>query len=517
MGVVVPAIVIQALVLPIVLYISYHLLTRALSSKKQPSTHGLKAHPLLGHLPAFLGNRHRFLDWSTELIVASPGHRMGFWIPGMRTGIITANPADVEHVLRANVANYPIGEQAMDMLRDFLGRGLFNSVGDHWVWQRKHASLEFSKRSLRKFVVDVVQSEVASRLLPLLRRSASAGGGGGVLDFQDVMGRFTFDTICMVAFGHDPCCLADGGVLAEARSGFMHTFIEAQDLIACRFLDPIEVSWKVKKWLNIGTERRLKKAIADINEFLMDIVRSRRAQSADGGDGDRDDFLSRLVVTGERSDEELRDIVMNFLTAGRETTASALTWFFGLVLSRPDVVARITAEVRAVRESTGTRPGEPFAFDALRDMHYLHAALTESMRLYPPVPVNSQSCAADDTLPDGTHVGAGWSVTYSAFAMGRLAAIWGEDCAEYKPERWLGENGAFQQPKSPFQYTVFHAGPRICLGKEMAYVEMKSVVASVLEEFVLDAGGGAPEHLLSVTLRIKGGLPVRVRRRMIAE
>ncbi|CAL4902378.1 unnamed protein product [Urochloa decumbens] len=515
MGVV--AAVVVALLLPI-LYVSYHHLTRTLMTrKKQPITHGLKAHPLLGHLPAFLRNRHRFLDWSTELIVASPGHRMGFWIPGMRTGIVTANPADVEHVLRANVTNYPIGEQAMDMLRDFLGRGLFNSVGDHWVWQRKHASLEFSKRSLRKFVVDVVQAEVANRLLPLLRRSA-ATGGGEVLDLQDVMGRFTFDTICMVAFGHDPCCLADGGVLAEARSGFMHTFIEAQDLIACRFLDPIEVSWKVKKWLNIGTERRLKKAIADIDEFLKDIVRARRRQqSASTSSVDDNDFLSRLVVTDEHSDEELRDIVMNFLTAGRETTASALTWFFGLALRRPDVVARITAEVRAVRASTGTRPGEPFAFDALRDMHYLHAALTESMRLYPPVPVNSQSCAADDTLPDGTHVGAGWSVTYSAFAMGRLAAIWGEDCAEYKPERWLGENGAFQQPKSPFQYTVFHAGPRICLGKEMAYVEMKSVVASVLEEFVLDAGGGAPEHLLSVTLRIKGGLPVQVRRRMIAE
>ncbi|CAL5095689.1 unnamed protein product [Urochloa decumbens] len=507
------AIVLVALLLPIL-----HVLARTLMTRKeQPITHGLKAHRLLGHLPAFLRNRHRFLDWSTELIVASPGHRMGFWIPGMRTGIVTANPADVEHVLRANVTNYPIGEQAMDMLRDFLGRGLFNSVGDHWVWQRKHASLEFSKRSLRKFVVDVVQAEVANRLLPLLRRQSTTGG---VLDLQDVMGRFTFDTICMVAFGHDPCCLADGGVLAEARSGFMHTFIEAQDLIACRFLDPVEVSWKIKKWLNIGTERRLKKAIADIDEFLMDIVRARRRQqsaSTSLSSVDDNDFLSRLVTTDEHSDEELRDIVMNFLTAGRETTASALTWFFGLALRRPDVVARVTAEVRAVRESTGTRPGEPFAFDALREMHYLHAALTESMRLYPPVPVNSQSCAADDTLPDGTHVGAGWSVTYSAFAMGRLAAIWGEDCAEYKPERWLGENGAFQQPKSPFQYTVFHAGPRICLGKEMAYVEMKSVVASVLEEFVLDAGGGAPEHLLSVTLRIKGGLPVQVRRRMIAE
>ncbi|XP_062203625.1 cytochrome P450 CYP94D108-like [Phragmites australis] len=490
------------------LYISYHF-TRTLT-KKKPTTHGLKAHPLLGHLPAFLKNRHRFLDWSTELIVASPEHRMGFWIPGMRTGIVTGNPADVEHVLRANFTNYPKGEHAISMLEDFLGHGLFNSDGEQWLWQRKNASHQFSKRSLRKFVADVVQAEVANRLLPLFRRDS------GVLDMQDVLERFAFDTICMVAFGHDPCCLADGGVLAEAKSDFMRTFGEAQDLIVGRFLDPVEVSWKIKKCLNVGTERRLKKAIADIHGFAMDIVRARR-QSASVED--RDDVLSRFVASDEHSDEVLRDIVLSFLIAGRETTSSALTWFFWLVSSRPDVVARVVDEVRAVRESTGTRPGEPFGFDALRDMHYLHAALTESMRLYPPAPIDSQSCAADDTLPDGTHVGAGWSVTYSAYAMGRLAAIWGEDCAEYKPERWLGADGAFR-PESPFRFTVFHAGPRMCLGKEMAYVQMKSIVASVLEEFVVDvnkdAAGGVPEHVLSVTLRMKGGLPVQARRRVVA-
>uniref|UniRef100_A0A0E0IY12 Uncharacterized protein n=1 Tax=Oryza nivara TaxID=4536 RepID=A0A0E0IY12_ORYNI len=502
------------LILPLILYMSYHL-TRTLAEKK-PTTHGLKAHPLLGHLPAFVRNSHRFLDWSTELIAGSPEMRIGLWIPGMRSGIVTGNPADVEHILRTNFANYPKGQHAIGMLEDFLGHGLFNSDGEQWLWQRKNASYEFSKRSLRKFVVDVVQAEVANRLLPLLRRAAGDGVGGDavVLDLQDVLQRFGFDTICMVAFGHDPRCLADGGVLEEAKSEFMRNFGEALDLVIGRFMDPIEVSWKIKKWLNIGTERRLKKAIADVHAFAMDIVRARR-QSASVKD--RDDVLSRFVASDEYRDEVLRDIVLSFLVAGRETTSSGLTWFFWLLSSRPDVVARIADEVRAVRKATGTRPGEPFGFDTLREMHYLHAALTESMRLYPPVPTDPQSCAADDTLPDGTFVRAGWFVNYSAYAMGRLAAIWGEDCMEYRPERWLGDDGAFQ-PASPFRFTVFHAGPRMCLGKEMAYVQMKSIVANVLEELVVDvvkevAGGGAPEHVFSISLRMKGGLPVKIRRK----
>ncbi|XP_048529329.1 cytochrome P450 94B3-like [Triticum urartu] len=501
------------ILLPPVLYISYHI-ARSLA-KKKPTTHGLRRHPLLGHLPAFLKNRDRFLEWSTELIVASPDLRMGFWIPGMTTGIVTGNPADVEHILRTNFANYPKGERAISMLVDFLGHGLFNSDGEQWLWQRKNASLEFTTRSLRGFLVDSVQAEVGNRLLPLLRRAADgAGAGGVVLDMQDVLERFAFDTICMVSFGHDPCCLADGGALTEGASDFMRAFGEAQDLIVSRFLDPVAASWKVKRWLNVGKERRLKKAIADVHGFAMEIVRTRR-QSA-SGEENRDDVLSRFVASDEHDDEALRDIVLSFLIAGRETTSSALTWFFWLVSSRPDVVARIADEVRSVRSMAGTRPGDPFTFDALRDMQYLHAALTESMRLYPPVPIDSQSSAADDTLPDGTHIGAGWNITYSAYAMGRLAAIWGKDCAEFKPERWLGDDGAFR-PESPFRYTVFHAGPRTCLGKEMAYVQMKSIAASVLEEFAVDvvrknAGSGVPEHVLSVTLRMKGGFPVQIRR-----
>uniref|UniRef100_A0A0D9XNV6 Cytochrome P450 n=1 Tax=Leersia perrieri TaxID=77586 RepID=A0A0D9XNV6_9ORYZ len=326
----------------------------------------------------------------------------------------------------------------------------------------------------------------------------------------------------MVAFGHDPRCLVDGEEEGDARSEFMDAFGEAQDLVVGRFLDPIEVSWKIKKWLNVGTERRLKKAIADVHAFAMDIVRARRRPSATPScvEHHMDDVLSRFVASEDEahSDEVLRDIVLSFLIAGRETTASALAWFFWLLSSRPHVAARIADEVSAVRKSTGTRRGEAFGFDALREMHYLHAALTESMRLYPPAPIDSQSCAADDTLPDGTFVGAGWSVTYSAYAMGRLASIWGEDCMEYRPERWLDDGGVFR-PESPFRFTVFHAGPRMCLGKEMAYVQMKSIVANVLEEFVVDvvkddvAAGGVPEHVLSITLRMKGGLPVKIRRK----
>uniref|UniRef100_A0A0D9YGA1 Cytochrome P450 n=1 Tax=Oryza glumipatula TaxID=40148 RepID=A0A0D9YGA1_9ORYZ len=153
-------------------------------------------------------------------------------------------------------------------------------------------------------------------------------------------------------------------------------------------------------------------------------------------------------------------------------------------------------------------------FDELREMHYLHAAITEAMRLYPPVAMDSHCCQNDDVLPDGTFVGKGWQVTYSAYAMARLEELWGADCEEFRPERWLDEDGVFR-PESPFKYPVFHGGPRMCLGKEMAYIQMKSIAACVFERFSFRfvGGEGRPGLVFSVTLRMEGGLPMRVKKR----
>jgi cytochrome P450 len=103
-------------------------------------------------------------------------------------------------------------------------------------------------------------------------------------------------------------------------------------------------------------------------------------------------------------------------------------------------------------------------------------------------------------------------VSYSAYAVARVADVWGDDCEEFRPERWLDGGGVFR-PESPFKYPVFHAGPRTCLGKEMAYVQMKSIVACVFERFTLRFVGDEdqrPGLALAITLRMKDGLPMQV-------
>jgi cytochrome P450 len=136
------------------------------------------------------------------------------------------------------------------------------------------------------------------------------------------------------------------------------------------------------------------------------------------------------------------------------------------------------------------------------------------------VPINSRVAAADDVLPDGTTVRAGWFADYSAYAMGRMPRLWGPRCCEFLPERWLDvDQGDLFVAADAARYPVFHGGPRACLGKEMAYVQMKAVAAAVIRRFRVEpvrapaCMDAPPPYEMAVTLRMKGGLRVRIRRR----
>ncbi|CAA7398396.1 unnamed protein product [Spirodela intermedia] len=456
------------------------LLLLYLSNRKSEGP--IKAYPLIGNLPQFVRHRHRLLEWHTELLAAAAStNTVHFHFFGEHQCIITANPANLEHLLKSNFENYPKGPFVISLMEDFLGRGIFNSDGELWKHQRKTASFEFNTRSLRMFVVENVQQEITKRLLPRLRRAT-----GAAVDLQDVLERFAFDNVCQVAFNEDPACLAADGEDPTDGDGLLR-----------RFRYAIPGMWKVKKLVNVGSERRLKESISTVDDFARRIIRSRKEE-----------------LSSPAAAEDLHDVIYPIL-AGRVMTSSALTWFFWLLSERPDVERKILDEIRSVRARSKEgeeEEKESFGFEELREMNYLYAAITEAMRLYPPVPANTSHCLADDVLPDGTKVGKGWFVSYNAYAVGRMTAVWGEDYGKFRPERWLGTGGEFR-PESPFRFPASHGGARTCPGKEMAYVQMKSIAACLIEKFTLEVAGGRPEMLLCLTLHMKDGLPVRVRER----
>ncbi|TKY53070.1 fatty acid omega-hydroxylase [Spatholobus suberectus] len=262
---------------------------------------------------------------------------------------------------------------------------------------------------------------------------------------------------------------------------------------------------EVKRLLNVGSERRLREAVRVIDVLAKAVIKRRREM----GFSDRKDLLSRFMGT-VHEDAYLRDIVVSFLLAGRDTVASALTSFFWLLGKHPEVESEIRAEADRV-----IGPHKDLtSFEQLKQLHYLQAATHESMRLFPPIQFDSKFCLEDDVLPDGTKVESGTRVTYHPYAMGRLEEIWGSDCLEFRPQRWL-KDGVFH-PKNPFKYPVFQAGLRVCMGKEMALMELKCVALSLLRKFHIELvapASGNPRFSPGLTATFSFGLPVMLRER----
>lgn len=443
-------------------------------------------------------------DWYTHLLQKSSTGTIHVHI---LKNIITGNPKNVEYILKTRFDNYPKGKQFSTILGDLLGHGIFNVDGNSWKFQRKMASLELGSVSVRSYAFETITNEIKTRLVPLLESRVFEGR---VIDLQDAFRRFSFDTICKFSFGLDPGCLN----LSLPVSEFATAFDSASRLSAQRAMSASPAIWKVKRLFNVGAEKELKRAIKLVDSLAEQVIKHKR----ETGFSSQDDLLSRFMTTVEHNDKYLRDIVVSFLLAGRDTVASSLTCFFWLLQENPDVVEKIRNESDRVMGQTRiqTREKELASYEEMQNMHYLQASVYESLRLYPPVQFDSKFCQDDDVLPDGTFVKKGTRVTYHPYAMGRMQSIWGEDCHVFKPERWLQDGDVFK-PVNPFRYPVFQAGLRVCLGKDMALVEMKSIALALIRRFDFQVTTMNNKSSLGfvpgLTATVRGGLPVMVRAR----
>ncbi|OWM64249.1 cytochrome P450 86A8-like [Punica granatum] len=486
------------------------------------SLRGPRVWPLLGSLPGLIENCDRMHDWIADNLRACGGTyqtcicAIPFLTRKQGLVTVTCDPRNLEYVLKTRFDNFPKGPTWHAVFLDLLGEGIFNSDGDTWLFQRKTAALEFTTRTLRQAMARWVNRAIKDRFCPILK---SAELRGEPVDLQDLLLRLTFDNICGLAFGKDPATCAEG--LPE--NGFAVAFDRATEASLQRFILP-EVLWRFKKWLRLGMEVALSRSISHIDEYLSSVIRKRKLelqgqqQQQDGNP--HDDLLSRFMKKKESySDSFLQHVALNFILAGRDTSSVALSWFFWLVIQNPAVEEKILRELAAVlmetrRGDVESWTEEPLQFEEVDRLVYLKAALSETLRLYPSVPEDSKHVIADDVLPDGTFVPAGSSVTYSIYSAGRMRTTWGDDCMEFRPERWLSPDGKSFVAQDQFKFVAFNAGPRVCLGKDLAYLQMKSIAAAVLLRYRLTvAAGHKVEQKMSLTLFMKYGLKVDVHRR----
>ena len=199
----------------------------------------------------------------------------------------------------------------------------------------------------------------------------------------------------------------------------------------------------------------------------------------------------------------VRDEMASIFLAGHETTAITLGWAFYLLERHPEVEARVHAELDQVLG------GRTPTFEDMPSLVFTRAVIDETLRLYPPVHVFTRQAIGPDEI-SGHKIPAGAFVTISSWVLHRHTLWWDEPEA-FKPERFLPGNA---QKINPFAYIPFGAGARICLGKHLGLLESTLLLAQIAQSFRLRVRPGhTVEPLGRMTLRPRGGLPMRIARR----
>lgn len=310
---------------------------------------------------------------------------------------------------------------------------------------------------------------------------------------------------------------------------FSKAFDFASGAIGDRFQNPF---WRIKEFV-FGAP--LREAFSEVKRFGDEIVTSNVAKRQHASSTisnptkDTSHLQNNLInsLLDHISDHQVvADAAMNYLSAGRDTTAQSLTWTLYLLLRNPQhqktLIEELATGFPSISRSSSLQ-GVTYDHVQPTALPYTHSVFSEALRLYPPVPFELKECVAPTVFPDGTWLPQGSVVIWVPWAMGRSHEIWGQDSEQFKPSRWLNAAGSLDLQKSAFEFPVFNGGPRICLGKKLAELLAVAVLArlmwrydftEVVEKNLGGCGEGAERKSQnSLTLPMEGGLPVTVSKR----
>ncbi|XP_057440254.1 alkane hydroxylase MAH1-like [Lotus japonicus] len=468
--------------------------------------------PILGMLPAIWRNMSDFNNFATLILKDNGGTArfQGPWLTDTNF-IFTSDPMNVNHITSKNFGNYGKGPNFHDIF-EILGIGIVNSDSHDWKQQRAMLHSMFQKKSFEILLQQTIEKKVQNCLLPILTQISKVGA---TVDLQDIFERFTFDTTSTTLFGFDPHCLPSRfDELSEIACEKSLPILE--DAIFFRHLTPTFI-WKLQKWLQIGVERNFNVAQKKFDQFLHQCVAySKREDQQSEGVVEESNFhlLKSLMKEGSgngkvMSDKFLKDTAFNLLAAGNGTIAAGLSWLFWLVSTHPIVEGKIIQEIK---DNCLIQEGNFLDLDKLV---YLHGAVCEALRLFPPIPFEHKCAVNHDTLPSGHQVSANMKILYLLYPMARMEHIWGDDCLEFKPERWISDNGRNIHMPS-YKFITFNGGPRSCLGKGFSFIMLKMVAAAIIPKFHIQVIEGHPiTPRLSVVMGMKYGLKVQLTKRCI--
>lgn len=464
-------------------------------------------------------------------------------------GIYTVEPANIQTVLAGRFHDFQRPQRIAEVVRPFLGPGIFISNGEAWHDNRALLRPYFSQKRVKDF--DIFATHFEHLLDAVGRRRPEERGGDGwteQVDLKDLFYLFTLDTASEFLLGTstDSQLTAiqqhrDGGAKKppgggeEKNTKVARGFFERNDLNMPAFVSAwdklmhfsaLRVKLGKYHWLaDSFTYRTAGRTVTDFfDTFIVDACARSHARRSleDKSKPDPNDTttfgLIDELLTSYSDPIQIRNQTMQLFIAGREPTGALLSWLFALLAAHPGVFHSLRSAVISTF-GTESSPNQPITSHSLASCTYLVWTINETMRLYPPGPLNGRVAVVDTSLPSGggpdgkapIFVPAGAIVVWNVYLLHRRTDIWGADAAEFRPERWAvkGCGGAGT-------FLPFSGGPQICIGQQHALAEASYVVVRMLQRFqelesLADEVGGNLVKGTRTMLSPKNGVRVRLR------
>ena len=400
------------------------------------------------------------------------------------------SPDDIRYVTQDNFKNYIVGDLRVDIAQSLLGHGIFLSDDNYWKDQRNLAKPSFQNANLEKMLATFHLHGLD--LVDIIGKSAATTGAS--LDVQNLFLCYTLDSSGDIMFGHSVGSL-------HGNIPFQRAFDYLQLETEKRATFPI---WKYVP------HRKYIECLKICDDFVGKIIATARA---DPNLAERSDLLANFMTSLDDEgrqraldDKFLRDTLMNFLIAGRDTTAMTLTWLFYELASNPRIQQKAYEEIMTLFPNA-----DPTSLDEIRSLKYLKDCINETLRMHPPVPRVIRCARGDDVLPSGYVIKAGTNVIYNSYTLHRCEALWGADVLVFDPDRWSDDR---TKAIGAYEFLPFHGGPRRCLGFDLAYNEVKMGALMILKnyEFTLDTSVKV-RHMTAITLMAKDGVKIFFKKR----
>nr|UYD62316.1 cytochrome P450 [Leptographium qinlingense (nom. inval.)] len=456
-------------------------------------------HWFLGHFPGFFKQKYPwsiYVDWVREFPDAPV---IRYLTIANHEVLVPLTREGMKECLMTRCYEFKKTEQWLRMVLDFAGWGIVSFSGEAHRAARRMLSKPFQLSNIRK--LEPIFNQKALEMCTVMEAACSSDDATGVIDAIELMAKTTLDIMGLAALGRELSHLQSvhtdgphGGDKEKASDGY--DFHDAYQCIVSPSMTGkilLFASGYVNvRWLPLQANREFKRATTFLKSTLLQLIRQRTAEvhaAMRAGTHTVQDSRDILTFIAEESlpggggdaegitEETFVGNLLQIMVAGHETSATVLTWSAYIFATDHAIQDRVRAEINAL---LATNPNPTHA-DLEASLHYTDNLLKEVNRVFSPAAVTYRE-AAQDVVFQGVPLRKGTVLDVIPAVTHMDPRIWGDSVDKFDPSRWEADRLTPAQA-DPYVFAGFSNGPRICLGKSFALLEMKLVLVHMVPRF----------------------------------